>query len=430
MALLIARNGIGSVSQADTMSYLEPGRNLLLHGRFMADGAPDLVRTPGYPLFLAVASLAGLPFAALVNLLISVLTVILVWRLARAVSDDERIALGAAWIFAFEPVSFTYSCVLLSESLFLALLVFSMERLAVFLRSRRFFTLFAAGLWLTAATFVRPVTYYLPVALAVGLLVVFARIPSLRWKAPCVLLISVLPWLAAWQMRNWVETGYGGFSSIREVNLYFFVAADVKARIEHRPSFAVTRELGYVNFTDHSGQSYLFQPYLDLHPEQAGWSQGQRLAYMRSQAWNTLKTNAGVSLRAFIVHFFKMVFDPGAGSLDALINPGDPKHVAGLLMNQGLAQGTIVLIRTSPAVAAEKAVFAFLLFALYFFAARGVFSRRARNASLWLLLGTSLYLITISAIAGGTDSRYRQPAMPFVCIFAAAGLRRGIKVPQ
>jgi hypothetical protein len=52
MALLVARNGTGALALGDTNSYLIPGRNLLLHGGFVADGVPNLLRTPGYPIFL------------------------------------------------------------------------------------------------------------------------------------------------------------------------------------------------------------------------------------------------------------------------------------------------------------------------------------------------------------------------------------------
>lgn len=424
MGVLIARNGVSILFQPDTVSYLTPGRNLLLHGQFVADGVPDLVRTPGYSLFLAITSLAGFPAAAMANLILSVFSVLLVWRLGRAVFDDEQIALGAAWIFAFEPVSFTYSFVLLSESLFLTVLLLSMERLAVFLRVRDLSTLFAAGLWLTAATFVRPVTYYLPLALALGLFVVLARVPGLRWKAPVVLLISVLPWLAAWQLRNRAETGYGGFSSVREINLYFFIAADVTARLENRSMFEVANELGYVVFTNHSGQPYLFQPYLKLHPEQIEWNQGQRLAFMRSHATETIRAHSGVYLHAFIAHFFKTIFDPGAGSFDALMNPGDPWHIAGLLVAEGLAPGAIELAKTYPWELAEKVAFAVVLLGLYLFAVLGVFRARAHNGCLWLTMGIFVYFVAISAMAGGADSRYRQPVMPVVCIFAAAGFQR------
>ena len=132
LAAALARTGVSALVQPDTSSYLIPGRNLLLHGRFFADGVPDLLRTPGYPLLLAITSLAGPLAGAVANVLLSVFSVILVWRLGRAAFVDDRIAIGAAWIFAFEPLSVANSVVLLSETLFLALFLLSLERLAAF----------------------------------------------------------------------------------------------------------------------------------------------------------------------------------------------------------------------------------------------------------------------------------------------------------
>ena len=441
MASLIARFGTGALLQSDTFSYLEPGRNLLLHGRFMADGVPDLVRTPGYPLFLAIVSLAGMTAAALANVILSVFSVILVWRLGRTAFGDERIALGAAWIFAFEPVSFTDSVILISETLFLALFLLSMERLAEFLRGHRLRVLAAAGLWLAAATFVRPIAYYLPFALALGLFLVLAHIPSLppqrqepvagdpglRWKAPAVLLISVLPWLAAWQMRNWVETGYKGFSSITEINLYLDEAADVIANVEHRNFFDVGQELGNIGFTDNSGQFYLFPPYLARHPEQAGWSQGQRLAFMRSEALRIIRSHFGLYLHSCLVTIYKTLFDTGAGHIDALATQGSPVHISALLKNEGVERGAVRLAKVYPCLVVEKIAFAVFLLGLYWFAALGAVRCGMHNACLWLLLGTSLYFLAVTGaasaapIAGG---RFRLPVMPAVCILAAAGFRR------
>jgi dolichyl-phosphate-mannose-protein mannosyltransferase len=432
ISLLIVRNGTSALALGDTNSYLEPGRNLLLHGRFVADGVPDLLRTPGYSIFLAMTSLFGLPAAAVANLILSVFCVFLVWRLGRAVFDDDRIALRAAWIFAFEPISVLFSFVLLSETLFLTLLLLSLERLAMFLRGRRLRVLAAAGLCLAAATFVRPVTYYMPVAMVLGLSLVLARVPGLRWKAPAVLLISVLPWLAAWQIRNRVETGYGGFSSVREVNLYFFDVPEITARVEHRKFIDVQKELGYLQFTHDSGQDYLFQPYLALHPEQAGWSQGQRLAFMRTEAVRVIRAHQGVYLRSRLTQLFVDVFEPGATVFDVLLFPGDPKHVFGLIMEEGLARGPILLAKTHPWVAVEKAALAAVMLGLYLFAVRGVvlavraaFRGGVQNGCLWLLLGTSLYFLAVAAVAGGGGtSRFRVPIMPVVSILAAAGTRR------
>lgn len=432
LSAALARVGASSLSQADTMSYLAPGRNLLFHGRFVADGVPDLVRTPGYPLFLAITSLAGLPAAAVANVILSSLSVILVWRLSRTVFDDQRIAIGAAWIFAFEPVSIVFSVILFSETLFLTLFLLSMERIVEFLRGRSLGVLAVSGLWLAAATFVRPVTYYLPIALALGLLALLARVPGLRWKAPAVLLISVMPWLAAWQVRNWVETGYGGFSSIKEVNLYFFIDAGVIAQVEHRHFLEVRKELGYLEFTDRNGQSYLYQPYLAAHPEQTGWSQAQRLTFMQSEALRTIHLHFGVYLRSCFSSLLKTAFNPGAGWFDQVLNPAAPPDSVGI-MGQSPARLGIALARQHPRVAVEKAVFEVVLLGMYLLVARalllvlrGAFRGAMQGTGLWLLLGTTLYFLAISGSAGGpgADVRFRLPVMPAVCILAAAGFPR------
>jgi hypothetical protein len=439
---VLARNGTSGLLQGDTTSYLHPGRNLLLHGCFIADGVPDLVRPPGYPLFLAVTSLSGLPAAALANAILSVFSVILVWRLGRAAFGDGRIALGAAWIFAFEPISICISVVLLSETLFLVFFLLCMERIAEFLRGHRLCVLAVAGVWLAAATLVRPVTYYLPVALALGLFLVLARVPGLPlqrqgfaagdrglcWKAPAVLLISVLPWIAAWQTRNLVETGYGGFSSLKEVNLYFFTADSVTARVEHRRWHDVQDELGYTGFLNRNGQSYLYQNYLVRHPEQAGWNQAQRLAFMHSEALSVIRAHYKDYLYLCLVDTFKTIVDPGTWYFDHLLQlyPEDPGHPAALFADVGLAHWVKDFVNAHPWEALEKVIFAVALLGVYLFAARGVFRSGMHNPSLWLLLGTALYFLAVSAAAGGpgADARYRLPIMPIICVLAAAGFQR------
>ncbi len=418
--------------EPDTSSYLIPGRNLLLHGRFYADGVPDLLRTPGYPLFLAVTSMAGPVAGAAANVLLSVFSVILVWRLGRTAFGDERFAIGAAWIFAFEPLSVANSVVLLSETLFLALFLLSLERLAAFLRGHNLPVLAASGVWLAAATLVRPVTYYLPVALALGLFLVLARERGLRWKAPAVLLISVLPWLAAWQVRNRLETGYSGLTSVSDLNLYYFVAAEVTARAEHRSFTDVRSELGYSCGPDCSEQVYLLPAYSARHPEQAGWTQAQKLAFMHSEAVRVIRTHFWTYLRTWPPHLMEAVFDPGAGSFNRLLDLGSSMEVDHLINYTNPVRGELALLRVYPWLAAEKAAFLVVVLGLYLLAARGASRGGMPGACLWLLLGTSLYFFVISAAAGGAGvtARYRLPVMPIVCVLAAAGVLRSRRIEQ
>jgi hypothetical protein len=385
----------------------------LLHGRFIEAGLPDIERTPGYPLFLALVSLGGPVAAALAHVILSLLSVVLVARLARAVFADDRIVLAAAWIFAFEPLSFTYSILLMSETLFQTLLLLSLERLAVFLRSRSLPALAAAGLWLAAATFVRPVTYYLPMALAVGLFWALALVPGLRWKAPAVLLLSVLPWLAAWQIRNWVETGFSGFSSVQEQNLYFFSAAEVIGRVEHRPLAQVQSELGNND-----------EPrFLERHPEAVGWSQAQRVEFMGAEARRVLRAHPGVFLLMSFNGSMRTALNPGAAVLLSLMQAPVDDSALAREGDEGPMRAVLWTVRTYPWQTAVMAVLGVGLLGLYVFALLGAVCGGAPRSCLWLLLGVSLYFFAVSGGAPG-GARYRLPVMPIVCILAAAGVMR------
>jgi 4-amino-4-deoxy-L-arabinose transferase-like glycosyltransferase len=418
LALVLGRCGAQALNRPDTNSYLEPGRNLLFQGRFIESGMPEIVRTPGYPLFLALSSLAGPIAAALMQVLLSVVSVVLVWRLARAVFRDQTIALIAAWLFAFEPLSITYSILLLPETLFLALWLLSLERLVVFLRGRQLSVLAAAGIFLAAAAFVRPVAYYLPIALALGLAVVMARDTRLRWRAPAVLLLATIPWLAAWQVRNYVETGFGGFSSIQQKNLYFFTAAEALSRIEHRPLAEVQDDLGYDNE----------RQFISRTPAAVGWNQAQRIAFIGSEAVRILRAHPAIFLRNYIAGEIRVALNPGAAVLVSLVNTPVDDEAFLREREQGPVRAALWMAKTHPWQMTSMAFLEMLLLALYALAVIGVARSSLRhsmpNGSLGLLLGVSLYFLVASAVGAVGAARFRLPVMPVVCVMAAAGTER------
>jgi hypothetical protein len=237
----------------------------------------------------------------------------------------------------------------------------------------------------------------------------------------------VLPWLAAWQMRNWLETGYKGFSSITEINLYSYSAAEVLASLQHRDLMEVRRELGVSCPVVCNYQYYLYPPYKSLHPEQADWSQSQHLAFLHTEALHILSAHKALYLRLCAEGFFKAIFRLSSGSFDSLLYPD-----RGSVDFAGSPSVGIALARAYPLIAMEKIILTIVMLGLYLFAARGVRRSNLQSSSLWLLLGVLLYFIVISGIGSGTavDARYRLPIMPFVCIFAAAGLFASKTVAQ
>src|SRR5262249_9338916 len=140
---------------------------------------------------------------------------------------------------------------------------------------------------LSAAAYVRPAGYYLPFALAVFLAVAAAA--HRDWRrlahvgfAAIVAIAVVLPW----HVRN-RALGFLGFSAITAVNMYFYNAAAVEARREGTSYIEVQTSMGY-----HDAGIYARQ-----HPEQVGWSPGQRFSYMGVEGGRMVKENLALYAR-------------------------------------------------------------------------------------------------------------------------------------
>lgn len=417
VALMIAAyllTGTQVMTQGDTASYLEPGRNLILHGQYVSGGLPEIDRTPGYPLFTMLTGMAfdNVLLTVLAQIIVSMFSLLLVWRIAERVFPNRGAGTTAAWLYALEPISILYTVRLMPETLFVLLLLAMVDRLLAFYETSKLSTLAVSGLLLAAATYVRPVSYYLVFPLAAALVVTAPRSTGLQWKAPAVLLISVLPWLAAWQLRNKAETGYSGFSSIVEQNLYFYQSAEVTAELAHISLAAEQKQLGYPDEPS----------YLAVHPEQKNWSPTQRLHYMRSQSVQILTQHRLLYLKTHFAGVGVVAFTPCATELLQLLHlyPQDDQMPQRIL-NQGIISSLAQVMRTHPGVTIIMGWFELILLLYYALAICGILRGRGERVPLFLLIGVALYFLLIS---GGAQAvgRYRLPVVPEICILAAGGL--------
>jgi 4-amino-4-deoxy-L-arabinose transferase-like glycosyltransferase len=417
LAAALSLTGTHAITQGDTASYLEPGRNLFLHGSYSTAGLPETDRTPGYPIFLMLSgmvfgsNMVTVAIAVSMQIVLSLLTLQLVYKVGSRLFPETDAGLMAAWFYAVEPVSITYCVRLMPETLFVCLLLTALERLLAYRDTARLNSIGAAGVLLAAATYIRPVSYYLVAPLALAL--VFAS-PSARlvWKPAVVLLATVLPLLAIWQVRNQVLTGYSGFSSVVEKNLYFYQSAEVIAESRHQPLPAVQSSLGY---PDEVG-------YLAAHPEQKGWSATERLRLMKTQAAETIAAHPGTYLRSHLRGVGIVAFTPCAADLLQLLGLyPDPATMPQRVVNEGVAGGAMRVLQAHPAVAATMLLLEAGLLLLYGLAVFGLIYGRGNRWQIGLLAGTILYFLLIS---GGAQAvgRYRLPALPLVCVLAGGGL--------
>lgn len=414
LVVVLFQTGTSVIASGDTSSYLLPGMNLLLHGRFFNAMGPEIDRTPGYPFYLALVSAWGFVFAAAVQVVVSVLSILIVIRIARSAycksQDRNLIALIAAWIFAVEPLSVIFSVRLLPETLFVFFLLLAMERLVVFMESERLEALGCCAFLLVVETYVRPIGYYLAALIAIGLAVVLMRRAKLRWQAPLALIAIALPLLGIWQMRNQVVAGFAGFSSVAQKNLYFYQAAGVLAEVEHRSLEDMQAREGYGDEA----------AYVKAHPEQVAWSQGARADFQRSEAMKVLREHPMAALGLQAKGAAVVAFTPAAADLLRMLG-GYPEDAPTRVVAKSLVEQVAELARKHIGVALVMMILECVLIGLYGFASFTILRLPIRSSVKVLFIGLIFYFVVVS---GGMQAvgRYRLPVMPFICILAAGGV--------
>ena len=216
--------------------------------------------------------------------------------------------------------------------------------------------------------------------------------------------------LAPWVIRNAVVADYAGFSSTGDSDLYFYCAAAVQAKLEHKDLVQKQGELGY------NSQELYFA----LHPEQRNWSPGQSARFFRREGEYVLAqhlfTYLGLHGRGCLI----VMFDPGTTDLLKIVRLYP--EFGGLLsraLNEGLIRATLWLIRQYPVSAVLLPLLGAILAVYYIFMIIGL--RRLSFDTCLVLVSLFLYFVLISGLPGAVV-RYRVPIMPLVCMCTGIGI--------
>jgi 4-amino-4-deoxy-L-arabinose transferase-like glycosyltransferase len=410
--LILDVDGPAGFRNPDTGTYVESATSLL-HGSFSSNGVPDVVRTPGYPLLLvpAVATYHPTLIAVFQNLLLATVSAWLIWKIVREIAPTSKACLWAVLLYCFEPVGFLYSEKMLSDLLFCAELLLFLWLTVRFLRNPSYRTLLGSSVALGLATYTRPVSLFLGIWMAALFLLVPRRLP---WAARVpkaiafvlVFAITLLPWF----VRNVELAGYRGFSAIADESLYFYSAAAVKAKLEHKSFSRVQEELGWNDS----------QRYFRSHPEQRNWSQGQIFQFQSAEARRIISrhllTYSLIHIRGCAV----VMLDPAITEIMKLLRRY-PEN-GGLLsrtQDQGFFRAVLWLIRQYPETALALPLLGTQLLLYYFLGLVGL--RRLPIEVSALLIWLFTYFVLVSGSSAAV-ARFRMPVMPLVCISAGIAI--------
>lgn len=408
--IYLTRNGPAALLGRDAHTYLEPARSLISSGSFTAaDGQPVILRTPGYPLFLApfVAIFGqGAPTAvALAQILLTVATAILAFQLVKVLADGNGLAAVCAYMIVLvAPSVFMAGFYVETEIVFLALLTLAVLCIIKGWSAERPTFILLGFVILAIDTYVRPLGLYLPIVLGLVLLAAAAR--RRRWEtvatvlAGCVLALGIT---TAWKLRNEHIFGVRTFTSVAGLNMYEYIGSAVQARSDGRGWEAVRREF-------HSRmQEY---PGNEAQIAQREWQLGKAIVLSHPVA------AAEVGIKGLLTN----LFDPGTGGWANIL--GLRRAHSGVMYKYvSMRPWTFVAYLWSQERALMLFVMAGFVWIGFFwaFVMIGVLSMRSRwTIPMALLVITAAYLLVMAA-GPQSEARFRAPAIPFLAVFAGLG---------
>ena len=214
----------------DSLGYIYPAQTWLTYGQFWeaVSATPLLMRTPGYPVFLALtqwlthSATWGIVIVQNILSLILLLPVyVTTLRLA-----DRTAARWAAGFCAASVLYFSLSFAVLTETVCVFLLAWFVFFAIRWLQTLRVWDMFAAAIFLGAAVYVRPAVYYfVPVSFVLlGIFILYKKSRTLAKQTALCFILPLVVGIGAWQLRNHIQTGYNGFTSVGAYNLYVWNA--------------------------------------------------------------------------------------------------------------------------------------------------------------------------------------------------------------
>lgn len=374
----------------DSPGYIAPAANLLAGKGFAdAQGNPDTLRTPGYPLVILPFLWAhfDLKYLILFQHLLRVLIIVATAAFAFQLSGSRRQAVLVGVLLSVDLPFLRSANNIMTEVVFTLALGIALKLLWTksMKLTERTIRCLAAGLICGATVLIRPVSIFLfvPVAIYLGLV-------RREWRTAAAFCVAFLCLPLLWAARNDLKAGYFGVSSISGYSVIQYRAAGVLAINDPGDFYASLdrRQAELAAQTCHDLER--------LHGENC-----EQLSIPVRSAYYSK-----VGVRILLRHpfaYIKLALR-GAGMM---MLTGSPASLAGMTgLNFALA-AKLLLLYTVPCLG---------------FAAFGLKQCWNRNrAFFWLATLVIGYFVVISSGAE-TFARFRIPILPLYSILIALGL--------
>jgi hypothetical protein len=395
-AMWLMRSGSDWAVGADSHLYLALARGLRAGCGFAPYtercGVPELMRTPGYPVFL-VPFLAHLRLAVLIQAALGALVCFVVANFARRRAGPIA-GILAALIVAVDVPTILNSKELITEALFQAVLT-----PAIFAALEG--NPFLAGATLGIAALIRPVAEVLVPLVAIPFAV------KRNWRGTIAALSLPILIIAAWAVRNDRVAGVFTLTVEGPMNLYLYTAPAVIARHDQ-----VALENVRLSFDRDAAAQ--------VHARPSGGDAQFDQLYGSDSTVSVLETDPALSsfllsrsMAVILAHPIDFAINTFDGFIKLAFEPYE--------LQTGW-QGLIANPRAFLGIRLAATAFQCVVLVVIWIGVFRTFWRRPRDWEQWILLGAALMLVLPASIyADAISMRYRSPAISFLAVLAGIG---------
>jgi hypothetical protein len=208
-------------SLLDTGNYLSATINMLQQGQFF-----DPLRTPGYPVFLALFLVSGIAhplfWVVVAQTLLTVLTTLLIYLLSYRVTHQQPLATLVTVVVATNPFLLQWERTILSETLSYWVIVMLFLIFEWYLRTRRPSGIAALVFFSILAVMIRPFNIYVPIVLFLILALTDLRIGLWRrtWRVVLAGVVVTYGVFTMYMAGNAVVNHFFNISEVTNINLF------------------------------------------------------------------------------------------------------------------------------------------------------------------------------------------------------------------
>ncbi|MHB2153633.1 ArnT family glycosyltransferase [Calditrichota bacterium GD2] len=417
---LILLNPFGEEGRKETLfsdagGYHGLAIELIEHHSFGAQN-PQLsaIRTPGYPLFIALFYKVfgyepGLVLIA--QILLDGLLILFMYKfVSQAIS--KQAAFWAAFFYAIDPIVIFYNVRLLSDLLFSILIFFSYLFLWQFYQKRKITFMIFSSLFLTAAVYVRPIGLYLGIVNAVFIMFLLRKQfkPAIKWAGSYLIIFIIL--LMPWMLRNLQLHHHFFFSTSGDYNLFKLYASAVEAegtgisseQLSENQEKEVRKQFGIIT----NDNVY------DYHQA------------LKQKALQIFKDYPVAFVKSYFIGIIKLFYTPARHIFEMITGTLDEKPYLGTeVIKKEKLNGFWRLLHTYKTSSTIYIIYSFLWYTFcYVTAARGAFIlwKEGQTVLFVFLLIPILYFVFITGQAG--LARFKLPMISFYLVLSGVGIQK------